>query len=468
MTNEIPTARTSHLEPLSVAWRVLAAPQILMILLGLDTLALVLASVVPQIPPQALGDPQAWLAVQSGPLSSAANLVRVLGLYNVYGSFWFRLLLVLTGLLLFVWLLDAADLAWRASRNRPWPATAFVHWGRHAPQVSSLSCFDQQETAARLQRFLAGLGYRWTRVAGLEVRNLVASRRGAFLWSRPLAFAALLLALAGLAIASAWGWQDPDWQPAPGDVWTVGHGTAYRLRLDSFAPESGLNGLLCDYRSQITWLQGDEALSQSLASTGRPATRDGVDVRLVGYVPDINLRAWDENGRPLTLQPAGSERSVVGRLDIVFPSSQDQPLVLLPTKDLLLSFIFEPTGADGRPSLRIVLLSDGGTQAELLGTLSESGSLVSSELRLEVDLTYRPVLQVSHRPAMALILAGLSLGLLALAASWLLSTDLLWIAIAPGEEGDVLVRLLVLPGPGRERGLLRLAARLDEVLANES
>jgi hypothetical protein len=468
MAEEIPTAGASRLEPLSVLWRAFAAPQTLMVLLGLVALALALVALIPQIPSHALGDAQSWLALQSGPLASGNSLVRVLGLYDVYHAFWFRLLFVLTGLTFFVWMVDAAELAWRVSRRKAWPGVEFAHWGAQAAQVCVSSSLQPEDALVRLRAFLTEHGYRWADVPDLPAPNLVAARRGIVLWSQVVAFAALLLALIGLAIASAWGWEDPDWQPAPGDTWAVGHDTSYHVRLDSFEPKSETDDRLCDYRSQITWLEGTMPTGQTVVGNGRPASLRGIGVHQVGYVPAVKLRVWDETGRPLALQAAGAERSVTGRVDVFFASLEAQPLVFLPGRDLLISFAFGPSGGDRNPSLRVNLVHDGGANPELLGVLPESGSLAADDLRLEVDLTYRPLLRLSHRPGMELVLAGLSLGLVALVLGWLVPARLVWIAIAPGKDCEALARLLTPPGTNRGRWLEHLATRLDEVLADDA
>jgi hypothetical protein len=468
MVKEIPSARASRFDPLSFLWHAFAAPQTLMLCLGLLALSLILASVVPQVPQQALTDPQRWLAIQSGPLASTNSLVRVLGLYDIYHSFWLRLLLAVTGLTLFVWILDSADLAWRTTRPGRWLPAAFVHWGSQVPEVHVLSFLPPQEAAVRLRDLLVEKGYRWSGVPDLPIANFVAARRGIVLWSRPIALAALILALAGLAATAIWGWQGPVWQPSPGDILSVGDDQPYQVRLDSFQPASETDGRVCDYQSQITWLRGAEPLADGLVATGLPARFQGMTMRQTGYVPAVQLRIWDENGRPLELQPAGSEGSTPGRLDILFPSPAAQPLILLPTKDLVLSLVFEPYGAGDNPLLQVALFSDGASQPEPVGALSQSGSLSAEGLQIDVTLNYRPVLQASHRPALGLVLGGFSLALVALAIGWLVPVRLLWIAIAPGEEDETLVRLLSLPGRSQGRWLPHLAARLREVLSDES
>lgn len=469
MAEEVPTTKASHREPLSVLWRALAMPQTLMALLGLVALAVALATLVPQIPAQARDDPQAWLAVQSGPLLSVNGLFRALLLYDIYHSFWYRLLLTLTGLTLFVWLVDSAELAWRATGRKPWPPTAFAQWGSRAGQVCVLSHLGTEETRGRLSDLLAADGYHLADVSGLSTPNLVAERHGRTLWSRPLLLAALLLALLSLAVVTTWGWQSPDWQPAPGDTWSVGHGTSLRLRLDSFAPQPGTSDSLCDYQSQMTWLEGNEPIGQSVISQGQPATLRGISVHQVDCVPAVRLRAWDKAGHPLALRTADGEVSLPGKVDIRFASPESQPLVFLPDKDLLISLSFAPLTANGQPLLGVTLMRNGGANPEPLGGLSASGSLAADDLRLDADLSYRPLLRVSHRPAMSLALTGLSLALLALAVAWLAPARLLWIAIAPyqdsaGPAAGSQVRLLVPAGTNHERWLPALANRLDEVL----
>jgi cytochrome c biogenesis protein ResB len=231
MAEETPAQGASRLEPLSILWRILAAPQILLVCLGLLALALVLGALIPQIPLQARNDPLAWLAVQSGPFAPSIDPIRALHLYDLYHTLGFRLLLALTGLVLFVRATDATELAWRAARPAPWPSETFSFWGANAEQACAASPLAPETALPHIHEFLARHGFRPAKAGDLPLPNLVASRRPWALWAEPLVYVALLLALIGLVIGSTWGWQTADWQLAPGEARAVGHETGYNLRL---------------------------------------------------------------------------------------------------------------------------------------------------------------------------------------------------------------------------------------------
>jgi len=438
----------------------------LLVCLGLLALALVLGALIPQIPFQARGDPQAWLAVQSGPFAPSISLIRTLHLYDLYHTLGFRLLLALAGLVIFVRAAEAAELAWRAARSALWPPETFSFWGASADQACAVSPLAPEAALPRIHDFLASNGFRWAKVSGLPLPNLVAIRRPWALWAEPLVYIALLLALLGLAIGSTWGWQAEDWVPALGDMRAVGHETGYDLRLDAFGSEDGLASGLCTYQSQITWLEGNAPLRQAWVSTGRPATLRGVTVRQVGIVPRVTLRGRDEAGKPILLLPANQDQALTGQVDVRFLSPDDQPLVLLPGHDLFLTLAFVPADREGRPALDVTLVRNGGTDAEALGRLYEGGTLAFNGFQIELDWDYQPVLRVGYRPAMGLVLAGLALALIALAVSWLLPVRLLWIAVGEGREEATLIRLLTPRGPAKIAWLPQMAARLGEVLAH--
>jgi hypothetical protein len=466
MAKETPGA--SRFEPLSVLWHVFAAPQTLLVLLALIVLVLATGSLIPQIPSQAMSDPRAWLALHTGLFGQGGDLVRTLGLFDVYRSFGFRLLLILTGLCLFVRLAESAEVAWRVIGRKPWTPQALVSWGNRPPQIWLSSTLSPDEVRARLDRFLGERHAWWKEVSGPSGPSLVAGGRRPVLWARVLGYGALLLALAGLAVEGNWGWQGERWQPILGESRALGHGTPYSIRLDAFEMHMGDDPRLQEYPSQVTWLEGDVELERAAVGVGHPTTRGGVAVRQLGYVPLVRMRGWDSEGRSLILETEEDMLSVTGEAEIRFGAPEAQPVVLISDHDLFLTLTFEPRCAEGRPALHLERIDTGGTEREEVGLLYESGTVSLDSLQLEVDLSLVPILRADHHPALGLVVAGIALAVLALVVTWLFPPWLVWVTAGQGEEDRTWVQILALPGPGNYRWLPPMADRLREVLVDDA
>ena len=457
------TDSVSRFEPLSALWRILAAPLTLLILLGLLGLALAAGTLIPQIPETFAGDPQAWLAMQTGVWGQASSVLHFLGVFDLYNSLWFRALLVLVGLCLFVRTADSIELAWRVTRRERWTLDRLAAWGTRPPQIELSLPLPPDGAVERLTAIMSERGYRSSRVQDLTVSSLVAVRRAIMLWTRPLAFASLLVALVSLAVAGAWGWEGEPWRPREGDEQTVEHGTPYSVRLDAFTIVPGDGEAAPEYSSRVTWLEGETVLEQDLVGAGRTTNRAGITLRQVGYVPEVRMRGWDGDDRPLMLEIEGDVLGMTGEAAIRFASLEDQPLVLIPNQDLLLILSFEP-GCDGEgPALHVSRIGEGGDDLEVLGTLHESGSVSVDDLRFEVDLSFVPVLRLDRYPAVGLALVCLALFVVALIANWIAPPRLVWIAMTQEDEQSSLVRLLAIPGAGVQLWLSELADVVQEV-----
>ena len=437
-----------------------------MVLMGLLALALVLSAVIPQIPPQARDDPQAWLAVQAGPVRQGGALIRALGLFDLYHSLWFRFLLVLTGLSLFVRAVESVELAWQTTGRKPWTAEAFRFWGRTPPHRVLSSSLSIEEVREQLDSFLSEQGYWWTGVTDQTVPHRVTGRHRGIFWVRAAGHVALLLALVGLAIAGNWGWQSEPWQPVAGELHVVGYGTPYTVRLDAFHMDLVDGQRLQDYYSEVTWLEGNRELGKDVVGVGRPASRQGATVRQVGYLPVVHMRGWDEEGRRLVLETEADVLSVAGEAEFRFSSTDAEPLVLVSGHDLFLALSFEPMCAEGRPVLYVERIGGGGAERQTLGVLYESGSVLVDGLQLEVDLAFAPILRADSRPGVGLVIAGMALFVVALLVSWLVPPGLTWIAVGPGTKSPTWIQILELPGAGTRRELVNLSSRLRKVLGD--
>jgi hypothetical protein len=461
------TPAQSRFDPLSAAWRAFSAPQTLLVLVGLLSLALALGVILPQIPPQAAGDPAAWLAVRLGRLGPVGNLLLLLGLFDVFHSFWFRVLLALIALSLFVRTVDSAELAWYATGRRPWPATPSSFGSRHPPESRLETALDLDQAQAQLGILFDRLGYWWTEAPNSPVWTVILARRRIALWARPLGYAALIVALLGLAIAGTWGWQGQEWQPLPGESRAVAQGTPYVIRLDAFHLDVDDAEWLQTYSSQITWLEGESEVQQDTIRMGRASTRSGATVRQVGFVPVVRLRGWDSEGRLLTLETAEDALSLIGEVEIRFTSSEAQPLVLVQGHDVFLALTFEPVCTQDKPALYVEPIRAESSEPEARQVLYESGSVMVDNLRFELELLFVPVLRADFYPAMGLVLLSLVLLAISLVALWLAPPKVAWISAGSTQDEDTLLRLQTLPGARSHRLLSDLAHHLEKGLSSD-
>jgi hypothetical protein len=180
------------------------------------------------------------------------------------------------------------------------------------------------------------------------------------------------------------------------------------------------------------------------------------------------MRGWDAENQPLTLETAESVLGVPGEVEIRFSSAQAQPVVLISDQGLFLALTFEPLCAEGRPALYVERIQGSGAERQLLGVFAESGSLAVDGLRLDLDLFFVPVLQADQRTATGLVVAGMALVVAALMATWLLPSQLVWIAVLEGDKQRSAVHVLALPGTGSYRWLPQLADLLREALADDA
>jgi hypothetical protein len=313
---------------------------------------------------------------------------------------------------------------------------------------------------ARLGDLLPRHGYRLAGVPEFADMDLVAGRRGLLLWVRPAFYGAFLIALVGLVIVETWGWQNQDWQPAPGESRLVGHDSPFALRLEEFGLPSGDGGPPCDYQSRLSLLETSSVMQEVTVTTGQPASFQGIAVRQVGYVPAVQIRGRDAAGRPLLLQEAGEDSGIPGQVEIVFPAPEAQPLLFVASHDLYVALSFTARAEDAEPELRVDLLGSDGTDRRTLQVLRESGAVEFDGSQLEVDLAFRPILSVDYRPGSRLVVLGMVLAAVAGLVLWILPPRLVWFRIEPQTGEATSVRIVALGGDRCRRRLPRLVQQV--------
>jgi hypothetical protein len=436
--------------------------------MGLIALSLSLSTLIPQIPPEARQDPQGWLSTQTGLLGQSNGVAAALSLFDVLHSFWFRLLLVLAGLVLLVWTVESAEVAWRASGGGRWTREAIASWARNAPSSRVSSFLQPDGVMARLRSLLPQYGYRLAGAGESPDTGLVASRRGFLLWLRPAFYGALLMALVGLLIVETWGWQSQDWQPAAGESRPVGHDSAITVRLEEFGEPPGGGVPPCDYHSRVSFLDVNTVVQEATVMTGEPARFDGIAVRQVGYVPAVRIRGQDDAGRPLLLQEAGEDSGVPGEVEIVFPTPEAQPLLFVASHELYVALSFTTRVEDAEPALRVDLLGSDGTDRRTLRELRESGVVEFDGSQLEVDLTFRPILRMDYRPGSRLVILGMVLAAVTGLVLSILPPRLVWFRIESQTADSTSVRIAAPFGAGCRDRLPRLVQQISGALADDA
>jgi hypothetical protein len=454
-------------EPLSVLWHLFAAPQTLLVVMGLLALALIVGALIPQPVLQGTAEPAAWPVAQPGLGAGGGGLIGALGSDQVYRSFGLRLLLIFTFLILFVRTAEAADQAWHVTRHAGWRYGSQPAWEAQTHRFQLSASVDYETARDRIRRFLGRHGYGWSDQGSHPEHAPVARRRPGVLWARPLGYAGLLVAGLGLVIVESWGWQEELWRPRPGESRSVGHGSPYVLRLKSFDLQMDEGGRLQGHRAQVTWLQDGAVVHEAEVKVGAPATYDGLTVRSVGFAPVVTMRAWDGQGNPLPLETAAQDFGIRTQVDVPFAWPEEQPLVFIPGQDYFLLLSFQPRCGQASPVLHVDLIREAGSEQVRVGSLTGSGELSFEGLRLDVALSYVPLLGVDHRPGMVLIVGGLALGLIALAANWVASPHVMWLILEPRSEDETGIQLISLPGVRARQKSAQIASRLQGVLADD-
>jgi hypothetical protein len=206
---------------------------------------------------------------------------------------------------------------------------------------------------------------------------------------------------------------------------------------------------------------------EAVVSTGRPVQYQGLSLHQIGYLPRVQLQAWDRDGNPLALESGGEAQPGAARVEIRFLEDDEQPLVYMPAQERFLVLVFEPMCQQGQPALHVDWMDEDGGGRQRLVSLTSSGEVLAHDLRLRVELSYGPTLRLSRRPGMGLVPSGLSLAALVLLVGWLAPSQLISVMAEPQRGGGTCVQIAAPRGPRAPQWLQKLAVRLEEALGDD-
>jgi cytochrome c biogenesis protein len=399
-------------------WRFFGSLKLAVVLLIAVAVVFLLGTLFPQLSPEVAGDPQAsarWLAMAREKYGALAGLYETLGLFDVYRSPWFILLITALILNTLICTIRRFKATWRAITARPkvvmpdsfyerTPCRASLAlWNKSCSRggfgartySTGLALAQEAGAAGAARRVLARRRYRVSAEEREEATYLYADRNR---WARLgtlVTHLSVVLIVLGFVWSQVSGWREPAVTLGPGQLYQVGHGDGFLVRCDSFEVERYPGGLPKDYRTRLTVLQGNSEVISKIVRVNDPLSYRGVGFYLSSYGPAARVRAYDAVGKPLSLQKAGQGETVLN-----FAGEGEGRDLLIPSLDLALHVVFYYEG----PSL-FVQATRGG-QVVSAGFVYDGETVELEDARFEFALDRYVVLQVVSDPGFRLVIAA--------------------------------------------------------------
>ncbi len=388
-------------------WRFFGSLRLAVILLIAVTVVSLLGTLFPQLAPEVASDSQAsarWLAMAREKYGALAGPYEALGLFNLYRSPGFALLIAALILNTLVCTIRRFKATWRAISARPKvampdsfyfpPRVGGDQGGARIACRASLALAQEADAAdAVLQGALTRRRYRVLAEERQGATYLYADRNR---WAR-LGTLVTHLGVAVIVLGFVWsqgsGWREPAVALGPGELYQVGHGHRFQVRCDGFEVERYPDGLPRDYRARLTVLQGSSEVVSKNVRVNDPLSYRGVGFYLSSYGPAARVRAYDALGESLPLQEAGGGEAVLN-----FAGEGEGRDLLIPSLDLALHVVFYYEG----PAL-FVQATRGG-QVVFADFVRDGEAVELADARFEFALDRYVVLQVVSDPGFKLVI----------------------------------------------------------------
>ena len=266
-------------------WHWLGSIRVAVILLIALAVAALIGTLFPQLPPAVATDPSAlgdWMTLAQDRYGALAGLYDALGLFDVFHSPWFLLLLLLLSLNTAVCTWNRIRAIWR-TLTRPsirMPDSFFERAGQRLA-VSGLRDRIAETVDAGLRR----RGYRVLREDDGLTIYFYADRHWIGRLGTLITHIALVLLILGAGWGRAVGWREDQLVLIPGQPRSLGHGLPVGLRSDGFEIVRYPNGMPRDYRAKVAVLDAGQEVLQQTVRVNAPLTYRQVTFYLASYIP---------------------------------------------------------------------------------------------------------------------------------------------------------------------------------------
>lgn len=435
---------------LDTLWRLFSSTQLAAILLLVVALALAIGALFPQAPGQATRDSAVyvqWLARTQARYGNWFGFLDTMGLFDVYGSWWFRALLALLALGLIISTAERVASLWRTMRQ------AEVKPGEDAfadaPKQAAFSV-DQpvEQLVGRLKALLTRRLCRTLVEQGEGVIYLYADR----LWvgaAALLSHVGLIVILAGAVVTGQLGWQEDAVTLSPGQSYEVGHGLDAVLRFEKLELDTYPDGSPKDYRTCVQIIEGDTELEQVIG-VNRPFTYRGVSFYQISHGMAVAVKASDQDGRPLLLQSFAEGAEAAAMVSLPFWGHQSERHFAVPDQDVVFQLVFYQSLPDhgyDRPVFLVQVYRGSEIEPIYSGFIEKGSSLKVGEATYHLALDQYTVLRIVRDPAIAVVALGLLLTVVG-HFLWLYCSPVrLWAVVSEEDDGTT-VKLAGAAGRG--------------------
>jgi cytochrome c biogenesis protein len=422
---------------LDTLWRLVSSTQLAALMLLVVALASAFGALFPQAPRQVTRDSAIyarWLANTQGRYSNWFGFLDTLGLFDVYGSWWFRALLAFLAFGLIISIAERAASLWPSIRQ----AGAKQGDDSFADASKQASFSVDQPVEQLVERLKATLTRRLCRTLLEEEEGIVyfyADR----LWAEGAALLGhigLIVILAGAVVTGRLGWQEDAVTLSPGQSYEIGHGLDAMLRFEKLEVDTYPDGSPRGYRTYVQIIEDGSEVKQVIG-VNRPFTHRGVSFYQVSRGMAVAVKASEQDGRPLFLQSFADGAETAAVVSLPFGAHQSERHFAVPDKDIVFQLVFYQSlpdhGYDG--PVFLVQAYRGSTIEPIYSSFIEkSSSLKVGGATYHLALDQYSVLRIVRDPAIAIVVLGLLLTVVGHFLRLYWSPIRFWAAVS--EKGD--------------------------------
>jgi cytochrome c biogenesis protein len=420
MINEVTPAKIPReRDILDTLWRLFSSTQLAAIVLLVVALASALGALFPQAPSQATRDSAVyaqWLASASGRYSNWFDFLNTMGLFDVYGSWWFRALLALLAFGLIISTAERVASLWPSIRQ-----AGIKQGDEFFADASEQVVFSVDQPVEQLvERLKAVLTRRLCRTLVEREEGMVyiyADR----LWVEAAALlghVGLIVILAGVVVTGRLGWRDDAVTLSPGQSYEIGHGLDAVLRFEKLELDTYPDGSPKDYRTFVQIIEDDAEIEQ-IIGVNWPFTYRGVSVYQISQ-----SFAY------------GAEMAAV--VSLPFWGHQSERHFAVPDQDVVFQLVFHQSLPDhGYDGPVFLVQAYRGSEIEPIysGFIEKSSSLKVGGATYHLALDQYSVLRIVRAPATAVVVLGLLLTIVG-HFLWLYWSPIrFWAAVSENDDG---------------------------------